>query len=432
MQISLVHSEGLERTFDIAIPPDQIEPRISGKLRELAGRVRIDGFRPGKVPLRVVEKRYGSQVRLEVCQEAMEQAFRAAVVEKQLRPVGQPQLEPKSVADGKPLEFSARFEVYPEFEVQLPAQFEFKRPLVSVTDNDLNVVIERIRDQQKTWREVERTAVKGDQIKIDFIGRIDDIPFEGGEATDYDLVLGSHVLVDDFETKLEGSKATETRRVSISFPSDYGVERLRGKNAQFDVTIKSVSEPVLPELTEAFLMQFGADITSIDAFRGQVRRNVEREVASAVRAKLKDQVIELLLNSVRPQLPRALVQSEIASRITRLRAQFANSGLQPDIVNVDPARHEEAAKRSVALGLIVAQILSKNAISVTPGELRLAVEERAATYDEPSAVISWYYQSRERLAELEALLLENKAVDWVVSKGNVVDEHMVVDSLLKP
>jgi trigger factor len=390
MQISLVHSEGLERTFDIAIPPDQIEPRISGKLRELAGRVRIDGFRPGKVPLRVVEKRYGSQVRLEVCQEAMEQAFRAAVVEKQLRPVGQPQLEPKSVADGQPLEFSARFEVYPEFEVQLPAHFEFKRPLVSITDNDLNVVIERIRDQQKTWREVERAAAKGDQTKIDFIGRIDDVPFEGGEATDYDLVLGSHVLVDDFETKLEGSKATETRRVSINFPTDYGVERLRGKNAQFDVTIKSVSEPILPELTGAFLAQFGADITSIDAFRSQVRRNVEREVASAVRAKLKDQVIELLLKSVRPQLPRVLVQSEIASRITRLRAQFANSGLQPDIVNVDPARHEEAAKRSVALGLIVAQILSKNAISVTPNVLRQAVEERAATYDEPSAVLSWY------------------------------------------
>jgi trigger factor len=155
-------------------------------------------------------------------------------------------------------------------------------------------------------------------------------------------------------------------------------------------------------------------------------------VASAVRARLKDQVIELLLISVKPQLPRVLIQSEIASRITRLRAQFANSGLQPDIVNVDPARHEEAAKRSVALGLIVAQILSKNAISVTPNELRHAVEERAATYDEPSAVISWYYQSRERLAELEALLLENKAVDWVVSNGKMVDEHMAVNSLLAP
>lgn len=430
MQVSLVHSEGLERKFAIAIPPETIEPRIQGKLREMAGQVRIDGFRPGKVPLRLVEKRYGSQVRLEVCQEAMEQAFREAIAEQKLRLVGTPQLEPKSVVGGQPLEFSATFEVYPEFEIQLPASFDLKRAVVNVSDADIDVVIERIRDQNKTWQQVERSAVKGDRLTIDFLGRIDGVPFEGGEATDYELVLGSHVLVDDFEEKLEGSRAGETRTISIQFPANYPVASLGGKNAQFDVTVKSVSEPVLPELTPQFIERFGTDITSIEAFRGQVRRNVEREVNSAIRARLKDQVIELLLAHVTLELPNVLVHSELEERVKRLKSRMQTSGLQPDMMNIDPARHEEGARRSVALGLIVAQILSKNGITVTAPELRQAVEERAATYEEPSAVVSWYYQNRERLAELEALLLENKAVDWVVSKGNVIDEAMPVEQLL--
>ena len=430
MQVSLVHSEGLERKFAIAIPPETIEPRIQGKLREMAGQVRIDGFRPGKVPLRLVEKRYGSQVRLEVCQEAMEQAFREAIAEQKLRLVGTPQLEPKSVVGGQPLEFSATFEVYPEFEVQLPASFDLKRPVVNVSDADIDVVIERIRDQNKTWQQVERSANKGDRLTIDFLGRIDGVPFEGGEATDYELVLGSHVLVDDFEEKLEGSGAGETRSISIQFPPNYPVESLGGKSAQFDVTVKSVAEPVLPELTPQFVERFGTDITSIEAFRAQVRRNVEREVNSAIRARLKDQVIELLLTHVTLELPNVLVHSELEERVRRLKSRMQTSGLQPDMMNIDPARHEEGARRSVALGLIVAQILSKNGITVTAPELRQAVEERAATYEEPSAVVSWYYQNRERLAELEALLLENKAVDWVVSKGNVIEEAMPVEQLL--
>lgn len=430
MQVSLVHSEGLERKIAIAIPPETIEPRIQGKLREMAGQVRIDGFRPGKVPLRLVEKRYGSQVRLEVCREAMEQAFREAIAEQKLRLVGTPQLEPTSVAGGQPLEFSATFEVYPEFEVQLPASFELKRPVVEVTDADIDVVIERIREQNKTWQQVERPAVKGDQLTIDFLGRVDGVPFEGGEATDYELVLGSHVLVDDFEVKLEGSRAGEKRTITIQFPPNYPVATLGGKSAQFDVTVKSVSEPVLPELTPQFVERFGADITSIEAFRKQVRRNVEREINSAIRARLKDQVIELLLTHVNLELPNVLVHSELEERVKRIKSRMQTSGLQPDMLNIDPARHEEGARRSVALGLIVAQILSKNGITVAAPELRQAVEERAATYEEPSAVVSWYYQNRERLAELEALLLENKAVDWVVSKGNIVEETMPVEQLL--
>lgn len=430
MQVSVTTTEGLGRRMTVAVPVESIDQEVKTRLKSLAGRVRVDGFRPGKAPLNVIEKRFGRQVRDEVNQELVQKTFNQAVVEQQLRPVGQPRIELSRVEPGQPLEFTATFEVYPSVELTIPEGFTIERPAVTVTDADIDTVVDRIRKQNVEWKTVSRAARDGDRVAIDFVGRIDGEPFEGGRAENYRVVLGSKSLVDGFESQLAGSAAGSTVTVNVTFPATYPVATLAGKPAQFEVKINEVEEPALPELDESFFAAYGVKDGGVAAFREQVRANIAREVDQAVKTKVKLQVIEVLLQQVKLDLPAVLVESEVMMRMNRTRMQLRQSGVDDKTLKLDRDRFEPSAKRAVAVGLIVSEILRRNNIRVKPEELRSKVEELAAAYDEPQAVVSWYYEDRSRLGDVEAVLLEDHAIDWVLKKARIEDKPSTVLELL--
>lgn len=432
MQVSVTTTEGLQRRMTIAVPVDMVEQQVRDRLKSLAGTVRIDGFRPGKVPMSVVERRFGEKVRSEVRSDVVQRSFDDAVIREKLRPVGRPRIELAGAEGGKDLEFIATFEVFPSIDLNLTAGFAIKRPLVKVEESDIDTVVERIRKQNVRWQIVERAAQDGDRVNINFDGRLNDEPFAGGKAENFDLVLGSKTLVGDFETQLHGKPSGSDVNVRVDFPAEYPVSELAGKPVDFAVRVNSVSEPVLPELNEAFFATFGVREGGATAFRQQVRENIEREVAEAAKGRVKAQVVDQLVKQVPVELPKALVESEIMMRMQRARSQLASSGADAQNLRLDRDRFEPGARRAVAMGLIVSEIVRRNGLKVTGEQLRAKVEDLAASYDDPAAVVNWYYGDQNRLGDIEAVLLEDNAVDWVLQKAQIEDAPMTVMALLDP
>lgn len=432
MQVSVTTTEGLQRRMTIAVPVDTVEQQVRDRLKSLASTVRIDGFRPGKVPMSVVERRFGDKVRSEVRSDVVQRSFDDAVVREKLRPVGRPRIELAGTEGGKDLQFTATFEVFPSIDLNLAAGFAIQRPQVNVQEADVDTVVERIRKQNVRWQIVERAAQDGDRVNINFDGRLDGEPFAGGKAENFDLVLGSKTLVGDFETQLHGSRAGGDVQVRVNFPSEYPVAELAGKPVDFAVRVNSVSEPVLPELDDAFFATFGVTQGGLSAFRQQVRENIEREVKEAAKGRVKAQVVDQLVKQVPVELPKALVESEIMMRIQRARSQLASSGADAQNLRLDRDRFEPGARRAVAMGLIVSEIVRRNGLKVTGEQLRAKVEDMASSYDDPAAVVNWYYGDQNRLGDIEAVLLEDNAVDWVLQKAQIDDAPMTVMELLDP
>ncbi len=428
MEVSVTSTEGLERKMTVAVPPELIEKQVKERLKSLAGKVRLDGFRPGKIPLGVIERRYGAQVREEVSQDVMQQSFREAVVREKLRLVGQPKIESTRLEPGKGFEYTAVFEIYPEVKVTVPNAFKVEKPVVEVLPADVDNVLERMRKQQIEWKAVERAAEEGDRINLDFVGTVEGEPFDGGEAQAYEVVIGSKSLIGDFESQLVGACAGEQRGLNVTFPDNYPVEKLAGIEAHFSVTINSVSRPSLPEIDDKFAKRFG--INDVESLRKQVRDNIEREVAQAVRAKVKDQVISVLLDSASVEVPNTLVENEIEGRMNNARSQLLSSGVTEQNIKLDRGLFVEAARRSVTLGLIVSHIIKEQDLKVSPEDLRHAVETLAVTYEKPEEVVKWYYGNRGRLGEVEALLLEDQTIDWALQSANITEKAMAVQELL--
>jgi trigger factor len=432
MQVSVTATEGLQRRMTVAVPASLIDQQVRDRLKSLAGRVRIDGFRPGHVPMSVVERRYGAQVRAEVNSDVVERTFNDAIAQEKLRPVGQPDIEMASAEPGADLQFTATFEVFPSIDLELSEVCRINRPAVAVTDADVDVVVDRIRKQNVKWAECSRAAQDGDRVNIDFNGAIDGAPFEGGQAEAYDLVLGSRNLVGDFEQQLIGAAAGADVAVNVVFPDDYPVANLTGKAASFAVHVNTVSEPVLPELSDEFFASLGVAEGGLERFRQQVRENIEREVKEAVKARVKVQAVDYLFDKVKVDLPKGLVDNEVALRMRNARNQLANNGVDVSNLQLDSARFEPAARHAVAVGLIVAEIVRRHKLNVTADQLRAKVESLSAGYDDPQAVVNWYFSDRRRLSDVEAVLLEENAVDWLLQKAQIEDVPMSVMELLDP
>lgn len=432
MQVSVTMTEGLQRRMTVAVPADLIEQQVRDRLKSLAGTVRIDGFRPGKVPMSVVERRFGEKVRSEVRSDVVQRSFDDAVVREQLRPVGRPRIELGRSEVGKDLEFTATFEVFPSIDINFSAGFAIKRPMVKVEEADVDTVVERIRKQNVRWQPVDRAAQDSDRVNINFEGRLNGEPFAGGKAENFDLVLGSKTLVGDFEAQLHGSRAGSEVNVRVDFPAEYPMSELAGKAVDFTVKINSISEPVLPELNDEFFAAFGVSDGGLAAFRQQVRENIEREVKEAAKGRIKAQVVDQLVQRVPVELPKALVESEIVMRMQRARSQLAAGGADTQNVRLERDRFEPGARRAVAMGLIVSEIVRRNGLKVTGDQLRAKVEDLAASYDDPAAVVNWYYSDQNRLGDIEAVLLEDNAVDWVLQKAQIEDAPMTVMELLDP
>ena len=430
MEISLTSTEGLGRRMTVVLGSEVVEDRVKQRLNSLKGKVKLDGFRPGKVPLSVVEKRYGPSVRAEVSEEVLQESFREALAKEKVQPAGVPQIESANLEPGDRFEFTATFEVYPEVEVAIPEGSEVEKEVVTVSDEDIEAVIDRMRSQATEWSVAEREAQDGDQVNVDFLGKLDGEAFDGGEAKAFDVVIGSGSLVGEFEESLIGLKAGDEKTIDVTFPEDYGVEKLAGQKAQFDITVNEIKEAQLPEVDEAFAQRFG--IETVETLREQVQANITREAENAAKNNLKNKVLEVLLESITFDVPKALVENEANTRMEKVKAQLTSGGTaMPEGINLDASVFEEPATRSVKVGLIVAEIIKANGITVTSDQLKQAVDELAETYEDPDEVKKFYFGSRERLADLEALLLEDLAIDWVVDKLIVKEVAVSASELLK-
>jgi len=409
----------------MSLPADEIEKQVDERLKKLARNVRMPGFRPGKVPLKLVVQTYGPQVRSEVMSDAVQKAFTNAVKEANLKVAGYPQIERKN-----DFEFSATFEIYPEVKVGDLAGASVERPVAQVDDAAVDKTLEILRKQRTRFETVERAAKDGDRLTVDFQGTIDGQPFQGGEAKDFVFGLGEGRMLPAFETAARGMAAGETKTFDLDFPADYHGKEVAGKKASFTMTLKKIDEPRLPELDAEFAKSLGVADGDLGKMRGEVRANVEREVKKRVEGRVKEQALNALLGAAPLEIPKSLVAMESNGMAERAMADLKARGLDPQQVPINPQAFEEAAKRRVALGLIIAELARVESLQPKPAEVRALVEQEAQSYESPAEVVKWFYMQPQRLQEMEALALETNVVKWVLTKAKVLDKPVSFDELM--
>ncbi|WP_375739533.1 trigger factor [Pseudomonas boanensis] len=429
MQVSVESTSALERRMTIGVPAERVENEVTKRLQQTARRAKVAGFRPGKVPMSVIRQRFEDSARQEVLGDLIQSSFYEAVVEQKLNPAGQPAVEPKVFEKGKDLEYVAVFEVFPEFQVAGFDGIAIERLQAEVGDADVDNMLEILRKQNTRFEGVERAAENGDQLNIDFVGKIDGEAFAGGSAKGTLLVLGSGRMIPGFEDALVGVKAGEERVINPTFPADYQNLDLAGKTAEFTVTVNSVSAPQLPELNDEFFTLFGIKEGGLDGFRAEVRKNMERELRQAIKSKVKNQVMDGLLAANPVEVPKALIGNEV----NRLRVQ----AVQQFGGNINPEQlpaelFEEQAKRRVVLGLIVAEVVKQFELKPDEARVRELIEEMASAYQEPEQVVAWYYKNDQQLNEVRSVVLEEQVVDTVLQKANVTDKAVSYEDAVKP
>ncbi|KIY38920.1 trigger factor [Pseudomonas sp. 10-1B] len=429
MQVSVENTSALERRMTIAVPAERVENEVNKRLQQTARRAKVAGFRPGKVPMSVIRQRFEADARQEAFGDLVQASFYEAIVEQKLNPAGAPAVEPKSFEKGKDLEFVAIFEVFPEFTVAGLESINVERLSAEVVDADLDNMLEVLRKQNTRFEAVERAAQNDDQVNIDFVGKVDGEAFAGGSAKGTQLVLGSGRMIPGFEDGLVGAKAGEERVVNVTFPEDYQNLDLAGKAAEFTITVNSVSAPVLPELNEEFFAQFGIKESTLEGFRAEVRKNMERELRQAIKAKVKNQVMDGLLAANPIEVPKALLENEV-NRLRVQAVQQFGGNIKPEQL---PAElFEEQAKRRVVLGLIVAEVVKQFELKPDEGKVREMIEEMASAYQEPEQVIAWYYKNDQQLNEVRSVVLEEQVVDTVLQKATVTDKSVSYEDAVKP
>ena len=427
MQVSMETGEGLERRMKIDLPFEQIAGEVDKRLQALSRSARLPGFRPGKVPMKLLRQRYGNQVEREVFGELAQSSFTEAVSSQAVRLAGAPKFEPNIDLESKSFGFTAVFEVMPELELAALAGQVVKRPIAEVTDADLEAMIERLRTQRKTWEPVERPAQTGDRITVSFVGTLDGEPFPGGTVTGAHIELGSSGMIPGFEDGLMGASVGETPTLDLTFPEGYHAPHLAGKPVRFEVTVDQVAEPRLPELDEDFARAFGTADGDLERFRSDVRANMERELKQRIAARTKERAMDILISAHTLDVPGVLVSEEVRSLKEQMHQNLGGARMElPD------ALFQDSARRRVALGLIVAEVVKRNGIKPEPARVRGAVEEMAATYENPGEVIDYYYAERARLAPVESLVLEEQVVEWVLGQVTVEDEETTFAQMTDP
>lgn len=419
MQISIETTSGLERRLTISVPSETFEAQITERLGDARGRVRLPGFRPGKVPMKEVRRRYGPAVRAEVASELMQSSFFEAVQQEDLTPAGQPSLEVVKMDPGLDFEFTATFEVFPVVELADLGKAVLRRPAAEITEADVDAMVDQLRDQRKAWEPVERPAQDGDQVTLDFEGRLDGEVFDGGSAEDATFVLGAGQMIEDFDKGVRGMSAGEDGEFQAAFPEDYRAEHLKGKTVTFAVKIKKVAESQLPELDEDFFKSFGVEEGGLEAFRDDVRKNMQRELDGAVSNQLKSQVMDQLAALHDIPLPNAMVAREIDTLRRQMLQQFQMYGAQGAQPDLPGELFREQAERRVKVGLVVNEIVSSKELQADAERVRERIETLAEGYAEPQQVINWYYSNQEQLQQIEMAVLEDQVVDYVADQASV-------------
>ena len=434
MQVSVETTSNLERRLTITIEADKVNAAVDARVKQVAPQVNLNGFRKGKVPVNVVKQHYGAGIRQEVLGEMMSQSFGEAVTQENLKPAGQPQVEPQEVDPKKDFVFTASFEVYPEFSLTSLSGVEIKKPLTEINDSDVEGMIETLRKQQATFEEADKAAENGDQVNIDFEGFKGDEAFEGGTAEGTDLTLGSGQMIPGFEDGLVGAKAGDEKELNLTFPEDYHADNLKGEAVVFKVKVNSVKAQQLPEIDEEFMKKFGVEEGGEDALKAEVKKNMERELKQALKNRVKTQVMDAVLEKNNEiQVPSALIDQEISVMRQQMFQQF---GGQAEQMNFDesllPAElFQEQAERRVGLGLLLSKAVEEKELKAEDDKVRAAVEEIASAYEAADEVIEFYYNNEQQLQQVQALVLEDLVVETLMAEANVTDEALSYEELMK-
>ncbi len=430
MQSTVENLSQLERRLTMAVPVAEIEKHVDERLKRLARTVKMSGFRPGKVPMKLVVQQYGPQVRSEVIGEEFQKAFSEAVRGQNLRVAGYPRFEPKGDAPADRLEFSATFEVYPEVTPGDLSGVSIERSTLEVTDVEVDKTIEVLRKQRMHFHDADRAAQDGDRVTIDFVGTIDGVEFEGGKAEGYPYVLGEGRMLADFEAGIRGMTIGETRQVPVKFPDDYAGKDVAGKQANFAITLKQVEAPHLPLVDSNFAVSLGIADGDLERMRAEIRANVEREVKKRLGAELKQKVMQALLDQHTVELPKSLVEMEQQQLVRNARRDLEARGIKMENMPIDPQLFEEQAKRRVGLGLIIGELVKRNNLSARPEQVRALIEEHSQSYEQPDEVVRWFHSQPDRMAEFEGLAVEDNVIDWVLQQAKVTDKPADFETLM--
>jgi len=430
MQQAVQNTSPLERNITVSIPVQHLEAEIQQRLKKLARTVKMQGFRPGHVPIKMVARHYGFQVRQEVVTDEVQQRFADAVKDQNYRVAGYPRFQPVPASEGASnVEYTATFEVYPEIVVGDLSKFEVTRPQTEVTDADVAKTMDTLRKQRAKFNNVERAAQVGDLVNIDFEGLIAGQPFEGNKAANFTVVLGENRMLPDFEAALAGMKAGEQKTFPITFPQDYA-EAVKGKTADFTVTVNEVAEPKLPPLDAEFARSLGVADGDVERLKREVRENMEKEVAKRVHASVKEQVIDALHAAAGFEVPKSLLAGEIERMQNAALEDLKQRGMTVTDKSLPADLFAERAGRRIKVGLLVADLVRKNGLAAKPEQVRKAIEEHAESYEQPAELVRWYYADPSRLAEVEALVMEDNVVEWAMGKMKVEDKPTDFDELM--
>ncbi|WP_456417616.1 trigger factor [Thiolapillus sp.] len=429
MQVSVESGEGLVKRLLVNLPADKVNELVDAKLKEAARTVKMDGFRPGKVPLRVVRQRYGAQVRQDAYGELIQSSFYEAATQENLQPVGEPSIELREEEADGGLAYTATFEVMPEVEVADLSALEIKRPVTEVQDADVDNMIEKLRQQRTEWIEVERAAKNDDRLTLDFTGIMDGEAFEGGTASDISLVLGSGTMIPGFEAGLVGAKAGDKPVLELKFPDDYRVENLAGKDVTFNVEVKAVAEPKLPEVDEEFVKSLGVEDGTEESLRKEIRENMDREVRQKIKGRTKERVMDALLAANDISVPSAMISQEAAALKQQTQQEMSQSG-QQSTMDLPLSMFEPQAERRVKLGILVGEIMRNNEMKVDQARVDETIAEQAATFEDPQEIIDWYKENAQARASVENVVLEDQVVDLILQQAKVEEEKLSFDELL--
>lgn len=426
MQVSVEATGNIERKLSIVIPAERVDGEVDSRLKSMRGRVKIDGFRPGKVPMSVVSQQYGDSVYQEVVGELFQSTFYEAAEQEELKVAGMPKIEATVLEPGKDLEYNATFDIYPVFEIGDISKIEVKEPSVKLAAADVNEMIETLRKQQQEWKEVKRAAKKGDLLVIDFNGKVDGEEFEGGAAEDFSVELGAGRMLGDFEDALKGMKAGAEKDADVTFPDEYPEETLQGKTAQFSLKVKTVSEPELPELNADFIKKFGVEDGDEKTFKAEIKSNMQREADQRVKSRVKQSVMEGLHELHEIDLPTSLVEDEVK----QVRSEMQQNSQGADMSSLPDEMFKDQAARRVKLGLIVGEIITKNKLEKDQAKVDAMLNSLAESYEDPQALIEYYRSDQQAMQTIEAAVMEEMIVEWVLEKAKVTEEKIKFTELM--
>jgi trigger factor len=425
MQVSVEAGNGLERKITVQVPAETVEAEVNNRLNSLKSSVKMDGFRPGKVPLKVIKQKYSGAVLKEVAGDLLQSSFREAVAQENLQPAGDPVIQAQDLVLGQVMEYTATFEVFPEVSLAPLTDLSVEKAQSEVTDADVDNMIETLRKQKMDWAEVDRESADGDRVTIDFVGSIDGEKFDGGSANDMPMTIGSGQMIQGFEEKLTGLKAGGETTFKIDFPDDYAAKNLAGKEAEFAVTVKKVEEPKLPEVDEEFAKAFGVENGDVEQLKSEIRSNMDRELNRRLNSLLKESVMNAVLEANPVDVPSAIVKHEADMLKQQTEAQNPGANLPAEAFEAD-------ARRRVQLGMLIAEISKAASLNIDAADIKARVEEMSRDYDDPDEFVRYYMGNQELLRSIETLVMEDKVVDWIADQAKVTEVTRSFDEVMNP